>query len=96
MLNIGITRHRFLVNIPKLQTSIDLVLNKFGEIYSQQPWTIISSLAGGADHLVVQRAWLAKPTTGLIVPLESGCWITAPTVSQAANIYPFKKKSMDR
>lgn len=69
MVRIGVTGHRFLAEIPKLQASVDQALARIDAIFPRQPWAILSSLAEGADRLVVERVLLYKPDACLIVPL---------------------------
>jgi hypothetical protein len=69
VVRIGVTGHRFLAEILKLETGIDQALDRIDKTHPHQSWSIISSLAEGADRLVVQRVWQAKPAAGLIVPL---------------------------
>jgi hypothetical protein len=69
MVRIGVSGHRFLAEIPKLQTGIDRALAHIDSIFPHQPWAILSSLAEGADRLVVERVLLSRPDARLIVPL---------------------------
>ena len=69
MIRIGVTGHRFLAEIPKLQAGIDLALARIAEAYPGEAWSVVSSLAEGADRLVVQQVLLARPDARLIVPL---------------------------
>lgn len=68
MTRIGITGHRFLSEIKKINQGIDTGLTQIETSYPQ-PFTIISSLAEGADQRVVQRALKRWPNSPLIVPL---------------------------
>lgn len=67
--SIGVTGHRFLAEIKKLQIGIDLVLTRIEQIYPVETWAVVSSLAEGADRLVVERVLQHRPETKLIVPL---------------------------
>ena len=69
MIRIGVTGHRFLAEIYKLQAGIDQVLTLIAKAYPDKTWSVVSALAEGADRLVVQRVLLARPDTRLIVPL---------------------------
>ena len=68
MSRIGITGHRFLSEIEKINQGIDIGLTKI-ETTFPGPLTIISSLSEGADQRVVQRALQRWPDCHLIVPL---------------------------
>lgn len=69
ILQIGVTGHRILDEIVKLQAGIDQALIRIAEAYPGEVWSVVSSLAEGADRLVVQRVLLARPEARLIVPL---------------------------
>jgi hypothetical protein len=69
MVRIGVTGHRFLAEIPKLQAGIDQVLTRIAGAYPDETWSVISSLAEGADQLVVQRVFIARQDARLVVPL---------------------------
>jgi hypothetical protein len=69
MMRIGVTGHRFLAEIPKLRAGIDLALMRIAEAYPEKAWWVVSSLAEGADRLVVQQVLIARPDARLIVPL---------------------------
>lgn len=69
MIQIGVTGHRFLTELLKLQAGVDQALARIAQAYPGEGWTIVSSLAEGADRLVVQRARLIRPETRLVVPL---------------------------
>ena len=58
MIRIGVTGHRFLAEIPKLRDGIDQALTRIAQTYPNEPWAVVSSLAEGADRLVVQRVLL--------------------------------------
>jgi hypothetical protein len=65
---VGVTGHRFLGDEPLAAAGVDLALDRITRDFKASALTIVSSLASGADQLVAQRA-LARPGTGLIVPL---------------------------
>ena len=69
MVRIGVTGHRFLAEISKLRDGIDQALTRIAQTYPDEPWSVVSSLAEGADRLVVQRVLVARPEARLIVPL---------------------------
>jgi len=69
MIHIGTTGHRFLDDIPKLQAGIDRALARITQAYPGEAWSVVSSLADGADRLVAQRVLLARTDARLIVPL---------------------------
>lgn len=68
MSRIGITGHRFLSEIEKVNQGIDTGLTKI-ETTLPGPLTIVSSLSEGSDQRVVQRALKRWPDCHLIVPL---------------------------
>ena len=69
MVQIGVTGHRFLAEISKLQAGIDQALTRIAQAYPGETWSVVSSLAEGADQLVVQRVLRARQDARLIVPL---------------------------
>jgi hypothetical protein len=69
MLVIGVTGHRYLTEVGKLQTGIDQALSRIDQHFPDQDWSVLSSLAEGADRLVFERAIAYKPSTHLVVPL---------------------------
>jgi hypothetical protein len=69
MLTIGVTGHRFLTEVDKLQAGIDQGLARIDTHYPGQAWSVVSSLAEGADRLVVERVFAYQPTARLVVPL---------------------------
>ena len=68
MTRIGITGHRILSEIEKINQGIDIGLTKIETAYPR-PFTIISSLAEGADQLVVKRALKRWLDCHLTIPL---------------------------
>jgi len=68
MTNIGVTGHRFLSDTKKLIQAVDSALEMIEEKF-EAPYMLYSSLAEGADRLVVQRAFLRWEDVSLIVPL---------------------------
>jgi hypothetical protein len=67
MTNIGVTGHRVLYNLSLVSIQVDNALAKIQERFPG-PFFVYSSLAEGADRLVVQRAFEVV-NAGLLVPL---------------------------
>jgi len=68
MIHIGVTGHRILSNTSKIEAGVDEVLSYIDQAFPKQDWTILSSLAEGADCLFVEKA-LKYKVGMLIVPL---------------------------
>jgi hypothetical protein len=68
MVAIGVTGHRILTELDKINASVDETLRHIEQVFPGQPLTVLSSLAEGADRLVVHRA-LARSQARLVVPL---------------------------
>lgn len=68
MVAIGVTGHRFLTDLDRINAGIAEALRHIEQAFSDQPLTVISSLAEGADRLVAHQV-LARPTAHLVVPL---------------------------
>ncbi len=68
MLRIGVTAHRVLAEIDKVNAGITEALRSIEEKFPGEPLTIISPLAEGADRLVAYSV-LERPRARLIVPL---------------------------
>jgi hypothetical protein len=68
MVAIGVTGHRILTELDKLNAGVDKVLRRIALVFPGEPLTVISPLAEGADRLVAQRI-LLLPKSRLIVPL---------------------------
>lgn len=68
MTRIGVTGHRILAEIEKINQGIEFGLNKIEESLPA-PFAIVSSLAEGADQMVAERALTRWPDCSLIVPL---------------------------
>jgi hypothetical protein len=60
MITIGATGHRFLAEEHKIIPSIDQALNKIQQTFKGSSLNVVSSLAEGADRLIVQRAMERK------------------------------------
>jgi hypothetical protein len=69
MLSIGITGHRCIVEVDRLEIGIHLALERIEQSFPGAEWNLISSLAEGADRLALMTGWKYKPGTHLIVPL---------------------------
>lgn len=68
MITIGVTGHRFLAEVEKLTKAVDSALAKIERVFGDPKMRVISSLAEGADRLMVVQA-LARGKAALIVPL---------------------------
>ena len=68
MIAIGVTGHRILTELDKINAGVDEALRRIEQAFPGQPLTVISSLAEGADRLVVHQV-LARPKARLEVPL---------------------------
>ena len=67
-LHVGVTGHRILTDFGKLHKGIEKALELIERAYPGRRLVVLSSLAEGADRLVVHHA-LRRADTGLIVPL---------------------------
>src|SRR5947209_1881436 len=65
---IGVTGHRILTELDKIGFGIDQALQRIREVFGEQPLTIVSSLAEGADRIVVHQV-LALQNSKLVAPL---------------------------
>lgn len=68
MVAIGVSGHRRLGYPVAVSQVVDQVLLRIRTLYGTEDWTLVSSLAEGADRLVVWRA-LELTTVRLVVPL---------------------------
>jgi hypothetical protein len=68
MISIGVTAHRVLAEVEKINGGIADALKKIEQKFPGELLTIISPLAEGADRLVVHQV-LEHPDARLIVPL---------------------------
>jgi hypothetical protein len=68
MAAVGVTGHRVLTERERIEAGIADALGQIEVAFPGQPLTVISSLAEGADRLVVHQV-LARPGARLIVPL---------------------------
>lgn len=65
---IGVTGHRFLAEVDKLVAAVDEAIRQLEATFPDSRFTIVSSLAEGADRLVARRVLLQRGAQ-LIVPL---------------------------
>lgn len=68
MITIGVTGHRFLIEVDKITTGIDQALDHIERSFGDSSLRIISALAEGADRLVVWRV-KDRGNAALVVPL---------------------------
>lgn len=68
MITLGVTGHRSLAEVEKIISAIDITLDKIENSFGNRPLRILSSLAEGADRLVVQQA-MQRGNPSLVVPL---------------------------
>lgn len=68
MVNIGITGHRILADLEKIESGVEEALRRIELKFPGEPLTVISALAEGADRIVALHV-LARPGAGLTVPL---------------------------
>jgi hypothetical protein len=68
MINLGVTGHRILAEMEKLEAGIGEALRFIERKFPGESLAVISSLAEGADRLVVHQV-LTRPHSRLIVPL---------------------------
>lgn len=67
-LTVGVSGHRFLADVDRVGNGIDAALARIARVFSDPEVDVCSSLAEGADRLVVERV-LARPGARLCVPL---------------------------
>lgn len=72
-IRVGVTGHRILMDIDKVQDGINDALVRIRSAYDERPLAVLSSLAEGADRLVAE-AVLDTPDPQLIavMPFETG------------------------
>jgi hypothetical protein len=68
LIKVAVTGHRILAEPDKIIAGIDEALSKIGATYRDEPVTLYSSLAEGADRLVARRV-LELPRSSLIAVL---------------------------
>lgn len=67
MVTIGITGHRILAEVEKLEAGLDEVAHRLENAFPEE-WTVISALAEGADRLAAHRL-MARGRTRLVAVL---------------------------
>ena len=77
MITIGVTGHRFLVEVDKITAGIDQTLDHIEKSFGDSSFQVISALAEGSDRLVVRRV-LRHQGAQLVVllPLPQTDYIT--------------------
>jgi hypothetical protein len=68
MPTVGVTGHRVLTEVDKINAGVQKALRRIECDFAQQPLTVLSPCAEGADRLVVHRV-LQRPNGRLVVPL---------------------------
>lgn len=68
MIRIGVTGHRILAELDKIEAGVEKALRWIQQTFPDQPMTVISALAEGADRIVARMA-LDQANSKLIVPL---------------------------
>lgn len=68
MIRIGVTGHRILADLEKIETGVEEAVRRIELKFPGEPLTVISALAEGADRIVARHV-LARPGAGLTVPL---------------------------
>jgi hypothetical protein len=68
MVTIGVTGHRILTELDKVNAGVEDALRRIAQTFPGTPWTVVSALAEGADRVVVQCVLAHRPTR-LVVPL---------------------------
>lgn len=68
MISIGVTGHRILAEMEKIEAGIAAALKFIEQKFPGEKLSVVSSLAEGADRLVARQV-LSRPRSRLIVPL---------------------------
>lgn len=68
MIRIGVTGHRFLADLKKIDAGVEAALRQIEQKFPGEAMTVVSALAEGADRIVARHA-LARTGARLIVPL---------------------------
>lgn len=68
MIRIGVTGHRILAELDKIELGVEEALVRVEHLFPGEILTVVSALAEGADRIVARRV-LARPDARLIVPL---------------------------
>jgi hypothetical protein len=66
---IGVTGHRAFKDLEKITAGVDKVLERIDRCFPGRDWSVLSSLAEGADRLVAARVLAYRPDAQLVVPL---------------------------
>jgi hypothetical protein len=69
MLTVGVTGHRYVTENEKIEKGVDTALLHILEVYTPEKISIHTSLAEGADRLVLQRTLQLFENPHIIVPL---------------------------
>jgi hypothetical protein len=69
MVSFGVTGHRSLADVDALKAGLVEVFQYVDQVSPGEEWSIISSLAEGADRLVAREVLRYKPGARLVVPL---------------------------
>ena len=68
MITIGVTGHRILAELEKIEAGVEKALDFIENAYPDQPLAVMSQIADGADRMVA-KAVLSRPGARLIVHL---------------------------
>jgi hypothetical protein len=68
LIRVGVTGHRILAEIEKIDAGVEEALRRIEQAFPNEPMTVISALAEGADRIVARHV-LARPAARLVVPL---------------------------
>jgi hypothetical protein len=68
IISLGVTGHRFLSEMDAVMAGVDSALQRILETFPSSDFRVLSSLAEGADRIIVKK-FLAFPDTALWVPL---------------------------
>ncbi len=68
MIRIGVTGHRILTDIEKIDAAVEVALRRIEDRFPGEALTVISALAEGADRIVARHV-LARSGARLVVPL---------------------------
>ncbi|MEK6324301.1 MAG: hypothetical protein AABN33_21895 [Acidobacteriota bacterium] len=68
MIRIGVTGHRILAEPGKIEAGVEEALRRIQQAFSEEPLTVVSALAEGADRIVARHV-LGLPGARLVVPL---------------------------
>ena len=68
MIRIGVTGHRILAELGKIELGVEKALARVERLFPLESLTVISGLAEGADRIVARHV-LTRPDSLLVVPL---------------------------